>query len=237
MKIPLKKSGVNMILQLINILLVCFLLFSNLQAQSDGNFFSALNSKYYVKKSREFIINSDKINLLNHNFAVGMDTINGANWNNKFWFFFESSEGDEYQKVVNLFVYDYSVNYLRKVIDFPFSNTQYLQYTYFFDNFICILEYFRPTEEQEKLSLIVIDDTKFKITRIVDIAQNAWLVKHYSLNNELFIDVQPYIKKISWEYILSFWWPRGRPSKWKYEKDENPVTYVIDNNFRNKKII
>lgn len=224
-------------MQLIRFLFVgLFLLCSNLYAQLGRNFISALDPNYYIKKSRELIINSDRTNLLNHNFAIGMDSVSGANWKNKFWFFFESSEGEEYQKVVNLFIYDYDANNLRKVIDFPFGSTQYLHDTYFLDNFICILEYFHPTEEQEKLSLMVIDATKFNITTIVDIAQNAWLVKHYSLNNELFIDAQSYIKKISWEYILSFWWPRGRPSKWKYEKDENPVTYVIDNNFQKKKI-
>lgn len=222
---------------LFSILLLFVIIASQINAQVDNKKKTARADDFRSKVKRIDLINADTNNLLEKDFFNDFDSITTISWKNYNWFFFKSTESTNKEEYYYLFAYSPIKKNIVKVMNYDFGIAGW-QYFYiklnFYGDRLFISDNFHSDNsdaDMGEIGIWVIDDVNLKQEKYITVCKNAWLENEYLLNGKLNLVIQPIKRTRSWAYYFWFWVPRGRPSKWDYEKVGNKRVYVYDKNF------
>lgn len=163
-----------------------------------------------------------------------MDSIETRFWKERYWFFFpiKNEEDCEDEFCDELFVYNNKKKYLKQVTNAKYFIRAGNWAFHVFNDQLFIDAPYTRTDHIIDYGLLLIDEKNEDEAKYIKVLESAlYPLEMYIQSDSLFILLQPHRSEFNYYWLLGFWLPRERPSKWNPIDVGNPLLYVFDKNF------
>jgi hypothetical protein len=182
------------------------------------------------------IYSADKEGLLDKNFYDLGDSLMTCLFHGSYWFNFKRAarEWDE-DRAVELFAYSDSAKRIWQVThhDLSWSNAYggTTEHINFFKGRMLIHASSEIDDPIGHSQVLLVEPLTKTVAKEISFGKGMWIEEMRSIEDTLYLDVQPMGRKLNIDYYLLFWLPRGRSPKWTYIKEGTPRRVFLDKDF------